>query len=187
MGCVRGCPNVTRLFAVLLSVSLCLPAGAEEGPLDISPDWEYVADTVMGGVSRGQAEEAVIEGRTAMRLTGRVFLENQGGFVQIAFDLAGGATFDASDYAGIELDVLGNGQEYDLRVRTDALMRPWQSFRAAFRAPERWTSIRIPFASLVAHRTDAGFDAANLRRIGVLAIGREMDADIAVAAVRFFR
>ena len=155
--------------------------------MQLSPDWEYVADTVMGGVSQGQARRETVQGRSAMRLTGAVSLDNNGGFVQIAFDLAQGDSFDASGFTGIALEVLGNGQAYDLRVRTPALRRPWQSFRAEFVAPDTWTTIRVPFDSLVAHRTDAAFDPGALRRIGLLAIGREMVADIAVASVTLYR
>lgn len=155
--------------------------------LDLSPDWEYVADTVMGGVSSGQARRQIVEGRDAVRLTGVVSLENNGGFVQIAFDLADGAVFDVSGYTGIALDVLGNGETYDLRLRTDALTRPWQSFRTDFTAPTEWTTIKVAFMDFQPHRTDAAFEPARLRRIGILAIGREMDADISVSSVRLFR
>lgn len=164
---------------------LCQPVMADE--FRLNPDWEYVADTVMGGVSRGQATQEVVAGRAAIRLTGAVSLDNNGGFVQIAFDLADGDVFDASGYTGIALDVLGNGEVYDLRLRTDALTRPWQSFRAEFAAPATWTTVRLPFTAFEPHRTQAGFDPAGLRRIGVLAIGREMQADIAVTDVRLYR
>ncbi|MBT8411897.1 MAG: CIA30 family protein, partial [Octadecabacter sp.] len=99
---------------------------------------------------------------------------------------AGGDVLDASGFAGIELDVCGNGEEYDLRLRTDALLRPWQSFRSSFTAPPEWTSVRVPFGDIVPHKTEAAFDPARLRRIGVLAIGREFHADIAVAGLRFY-
>ncbi|MEM8655118.1 MAG: CIA30 family protein [Pseudomonadota bacterium] len=155
--------------------------------LDLTPDWEYVADTVMGGVSTGQANLDEVAGRAAVRLTGSVSLENNGGFVQIAFDLADGGLFDASDYTAIALDVRGNGAAYDLRLRTDALTRPWQSFRTEFVAPQAWTTVVLPFSQFEAHRTDATFDPARLRRIGVLAIGREMHVDIAVSRVRLLR
>lgn len=169
-------------FALLLE-----PAHTGENGLDLSPDWEYVADTVMGGVSQGRAGYEQIAGRRAMRLTGAVSLDNNGGFVQIAFDLDGGAAVDVSAYDGLEFEVFGNGARYDIRLRTSALTRPWQSFRADFLAPAEWTTVRVPFAQFQAHRTDAQFDPAALRRIGILAIGSEMQADIAVASLRFFR
>ncbi len=176
-----------RALAIALAL---LPAfaQAEESIMELTPNWEYVADTVMGGVSRGQATPEQIDGRAAIRLTGTVSLDNNGGFVQIAFDVQnGGGTFDASAWTGLKLDVLGNGEVYDLRLRTDQITRPWQSFRAEFSAPETWSTITIAFSDLTPHRTEVAFDPARLRRIGVLAIGREMQADIAVSKVAFYR
>ncbi|MEM9796312.1 MAG: CIA30 family protein [Pseudomonadota bacterium] len=153
----------------------------------LAPDWEYVADTVMGGVSRGRLTQETIAGRPAARLTGAVSLENDGGFVQMAFDLsADGGPIDASSWHGIDMDVFGNGETYELRLRTTRLTRPWQSFRAPFVAPAEWTTIRVPFATLDAHRTEADFDPAELRRIGIVAIGREFAADVAVSDIRFY-
>lgn len=176
-----------RALAVVLAL-LPMISQAEEAQMELSPEWEYVADTVMGGVSQGQALRATLAGRDAIRLTGTVSLENNGGFVQIAFDLReDGGIFDASDWTGVALDVLGNGADYDLRLRTDQITRPWQSFRTQFTAPATWTTVQIPFATLEAHRTEARFDPARLRRVGILAIGRVMQADIAVAGVRLYR
>nr|WP_092642053.1 CIA30 family protein [Jannaschia faecimaris] len=151
--------------------------------MDLTPDWEYVADTVMGGVSTGQITREVVGGRAAVRLTGDVSLDNNGGFVQMAFD----TDVDASVFVGVEFDAYGNGETYELRARTDALTRPWQSFRATFVAPAEWTTIRIPFADLEAHRTDARFVPGELRRLGLLAIGREFRADLAVSGIRLFQ
>lgn len=155
---------------------------------EIPLQWEYVADTVMGGVSRGGLTFETVRDRDAARLVGDVSLDNNGGFIQIASDLRpDGDAFDASGWAGIEIEVLGNNHAYDVRLRTDALTRPWQSFRAAFEAVPEWTTLRLPFAEFEAHRTDAPFDPARLRRIGVLAIGEAFRADVSVAAVRLYR
>lgn len=155
--------------------------------MNLEPTWEYVADTVMGGVSRGAFARDIIDGRQAARLIGEVSLDNNGGFIQMAFDLAGGAVFDASAFAGIEMAVRGNGEGYELRLRTTALTRPWQSYRIGFRAPEAWQVLRFPFARFEAHRTDSAFDPAKLRRMGVIAVGREMAVDVAVASVALYR
>lgn len=154
--------------------------------MKLDPDWEYVADQVMGGVSQGSAVREKVGGRDAMRLQGQVSLDNDGGFVQMAFDLGDG-TFDASGFTGLELQVYGNGERYDLRLRTDALARPWQSFRADFAAPPEWTTVRLPFSDFTSHKTDLALDTARLRRIGVLAIGREFQADVSVASIGFYR
>lgn len=151
--------------------------------MDLSPTWEYVADTVMGGVSQGALKTETVDGRDAARLMGTVSLDNNGGFLQMAFDVAA----DVSAWTGLEIDVIGNDEIYDLRVRTDQLTRPWQSFRTSFTAHREWTAVRIPFMDLTPHRTDAAFDPRRVRRIGVLAIGRVFDADVAVSGVRLYR
>lgn len=129
-----------------------------------------------------------VAGREAHRLTGRVSLENNGGFVQMADDLAPeGAVLDASGWRGLAFDSFGNGEVYEMRLRTDAITRPWQSFRAEFTAPAAWTEQILPFEAFKAHRTEAAFDPARLRRVGILAIGRVFEADIAVANLRLYR
>ena len=145
---------------------IAAPIQAQDADMKLSPNWEYVADTDMGGVSQGEARRETVAGREAIRLTGAVSLDNNGGIVQIEFDLAEGR---------------------DLRLRTRALNRPWQSFRACFVAPGEWTEVRIPFNRFEAHRTDAQFDPATLRRIGILAIGKVMEADISVSDIGFYR
>ncbi|QFT57332.1 Complex I intermediate-associated protein 30 (CIA30) [Sulfitobacter sp. THAF37] len=153
--------------------------------MQLNPDWEFVADTVMGGVSTGHARREPVAGRDAMRLTGDVSLENDGGFVQMAFDLQpDGGGFDASGWNAIALEVRGNGGAYDLRLRTEDLTRPWQSFRSAFVAEPDWRTLTFPFSGFEPHRTDARFDPARLRRIGVLGIGRVFHAEVAVGTVR---
>ena len=180
-------PTRLWLIATLVIVPLSGLGSAKDDMQTLDPKWEYVADTVMGGVSTGQVTQRTIAGRDAARLTGQVSLDNNGGFVQMAFDLnTDGTAFDASGFAGVEIDLRGNGERYELRLRTDQLTRPWQSFREAFAAPDEWTTLRFPFEELEAHRTEAQFDQARLRRLGILAIGREFEADIAVSGVRLY-
>ncbi|MFG6511364.1 MULTISPECIES: CIA30 family protein [unclassified Sulfitobacter] len=101
--------------------------------MQLTPDWEFVSDTVMGGVSSGAVAEEIVGGRSATVLRGTVSLENNGGFIQMAFDLhEDGADVDVSAWDGIEMDVYGDGGTYDVRLRTARLTKPWQSFRADF-------------------------------------------------------
>ena len=106
----------------------------------------------------------------------------------MAFDLRpDGTGFDASDWDGVEIDICGNDARYDIRLRTDQLTKPWQSFRSDFTAARDWRRRRVAFDDLEAHKTDARIDPAQLRRIGILAIGREFQAEVAVAGVRLWR
>ena len=156
--------------------------------MDMTLNWQFVADTVMGGVSKGRVSRETVAGRAAHRLTGRVSLDNNGGFIQMADDLAPrGEVLNASAWTGLAFESYGNDETYELRLRTDAIQRPWQSFRATFSAPSSWTTQHLPFAAFEAHRTEAAFDPARLRRVGILAIGREFDADLAVSNLRLYR
>tara|TARA_R100000935_G_C2836463_1_gene168400 strand:- start:1048 stop:1530 length:483 start_codon:yes stop_codon:yes gene_type:complete len=153
----------------------------------LKPNWEFVSDTVMGGVSSGSVANEIVDGRNATVLRGTVSLENNGGFIQMAFDLnENGSDVDVSAWDGIEIDVFGDGNTYDVRLRTAQLTRPWQSFRADFVGVPHWRKVKIPFSSLVSHRVEAVFDPTCLRRIGILAIGRERNAYVAVSNIGFY-
>jgi len=149
--------------------------------------WQLLSDAVMGGVSAGRMARVVLAGRPAIRMQGRVSLDNNGGFLQMALDLSpAGTAVDASGFTGIALDVFGNAEDYGLHLRTSALSRPWQSYRAGFRAEPAWRELRLPFRGFVAHRTDAVLDLSLLRRIGIVAIGRAFSADVAIGGLRFY-
>ena len=157
------------------------PPGATVG----SP-WRLITDQVMGGVSVSTMRRETIAGRAAICLRGEVRLENDGGFVQIALDLSpAGGLVDASAWSGIELDVFGNGEEYAVHLRTDASIRPWQSYRQGFSAVAAWRTVQLPFDRFVAHRTDRALDPRRLRRIGIVAIGRAFSPDLCLAGLRF--
>lgn len=150
--------------------------------------WRLVSDTVMGGVSRGTLTQENVAGRPAWRMRGSVSLANNGGFVQMALDLAtGGSVFDASGWDGLRLMVCGNGEDYNVHLRTRDLDRPWQSFRAGFHAGPEWRQVLVPFNTFAAHRTQAPLRLEKLHRIGLVAIGRAFEADLAIAGLALFR
>jgi len=150
--------------------------------------WRGVSDQVMGGVSEAIVAHDVIDSRPCLRLTGDVRLENDGGFIQAALDLANArGTLDASSYAGIRLVARGNGEQYGVHLRTPDNVRPWQSYRAQFAAPPSWQVIELPFTAFAPYRLDAPLDVARLRRIGLVAIGRAFFADLAVAELALYR
>ena len=149
--------------------------------------WQLVTDTVMGGVSQGTLKPEIVAGGTALRLQGGVSLENNGGFVQMALDLRPDAgAMDVSGFSGIEFEIYGNDEEYDLRLRTAELVKSWQSYRQPFHALPSWQTVRLALAQLEKHRTEIPLDVAQAKRIGLLGIGREFYADLAVASVKFY-
>lgn len=143
--------------------------------------WRCVSDRVMGGVSAGQLVRHTVDGRQALHLTGAVSLENNGGFIQMALDLAApGAVLDASRHDGLLLHLRGNGARYNIHLRSPDMERVWQSWRASFHAPAEWTELRLPFTAFTPHRTDLPVNPGRLSRLGLVAIGQAMEVDLAL-------
>ena len=182
-------------FAGLLVMSMPARAGllvddrtSGDARSALGTSWRLVTDTVMGGVSRAGMQFATVANRPCLRLTGAVSLENNGGFVQVNLDLArDGGEFDASGYAGIELDVYGNGEPYNVHLRTADNWIVWQSYRAGFTAGPAWQTVRLPFSTFTPYRTSTPLDLKMLRRIGLVAIGREMQADLCLGRMALYR
>lgn len=162
--------------------------------------WSGFTDHVMGGKSSGTLCREEVNGRMANVLRGKVSLENNGGFVQMATDLAVDPgvknTVDASKYDGIEIDVLfqdenKSSQTFNLHLRNPACLRQFSSYRSTFCLENEgeWCTIRIPWSEFVGHgpgSSEIAFQENALRRIGILAIGKEMEVFLAISGVRFF-
>jgi hypothetical protein len=150
--------------------------------------WRAVSDQVMGGISNVSVTHDIIDGRLCLHLVGDVRVENDGGFIQAALDLApSGNTLNASDYTGVRLGVRGNSEKYSVHLRTPDNVRPWQSYRSHFTSGVDWETIELPFESFTPYRLEAHLDIKQLRRIGLVAIGRAFHADLAVFELGFYR
>ena len=166
------------------------PSQAEE-PIDVMPitagGWRFVSDGVMGGVSSGSMRTERKENRDLVCLQGEVSTANNGGFVQIALDIEPGLARRAAAFDGVRLQVSGNGERYNLHLRTSDLWLPWQSYRAGFVAGADWSRVHLPFADFEPYKTGSALRPERLRRIGVVAIGRDFTADICVTGLAFYR
>jgi len=159
----------------------------EVWPANPSLCWRLVTDAVMGGVSSGATNAVVHKGRMAICMRGNVSIANNGGFIQLALDLAPDAgSFDAGRFAGVELDALGNGERYGIHLRSAELTQPQQSYRQSFLATQDWKTLKFPFGQFRPHRTDISINTTRLRRIGLVAIGRQFTAKLAIARLAFY-
>jgi len=79
---------------------------------------ELVTDRVMGGVSSGEMEQITINELAAIRMTGWVSLDNNGGFVQMATGLSP----PPANAKGIALQLIGNTEIYNIDLRTSDLI-----------------------------------------------------------------
>jgi hypothetical protein len=149
-------------------------------------EWRLVTDTVMGGLSTGNITVGNHKGKNCLHMRGNVTTENNGGFVQMALSLSEQDNFDASDFDGVEVEVSGNNELYNIHLRSAGLWFPWQSYRASFKATPDWQTLRIPFADFEAYKTSQDLRLDKLRRVGLLGIGRDFQADLCLASIRFY-
>ena len=153
---------------------------------NLGTKWQLVTDNVMGGLSQGQLTLDSYKGKKCLRMRGDVTTENNGGFVQIALSLSKQGVLDASAFSGVEIEVAGNNEVYNIHFRTGDLWFPWQSYRFSFTAFSDWQTYRVPFSELEEYKTSQGFSQGEIKRIGLVAIGREFQADLCLADIRFY-
>jgi hypothetical protein len=159
-----------------------------DGISSLGPQWRMFTDRVMGGVSTADWAYETIDGRRCVRLRGNVSLANNGGFVQIALPLTEeGRPFDASAFEGVRLWAYGNGETYNIHLRSTDNRRPWQYYGAKFVANSSWRMVELPFSDFSPESLKAELKTDQLVRIAVVAIGEEFRADIAVARLEFYR
>jgi hypothetical protein len=149
--------------------------------------WRGFSDRVMGGVSDATFGKAIIGGKNSMRLSGRVTRESNGGFIQMAMYFgSGNAELDASAYAGIELRVHGNNENYNVHVRTADCGWYDDSYRYTFLAKDSWQTVRIPWGEFKPNSVKVPLNSGRINRISILGWMREFQADIALARIALY-
>ena len=145
--------------------------------------WIFFADTVMGGRSSGIATfENSFNDRYA-HLSGIVTTENNGGFIQIRKKVSG---LDNSVQT-INLKVKGNNETYHVFLRTSGTILPWQYYKAEFKVNNSWKKISIPIAKFErsSNFLSKTIKSETIRSIGLVAFGRDFEADLYVSEVIF--
>ena len=154
---------------------------------EVQPEarWQFIADTVMGGVSTGQVEFVQGEGNAYAHMTGRVSTQNNGGFIQFRMELPAPLPKNAS---GLRLVVRGNEQPYFVHLRTSGNLLPWQYYQAGVEATQEWSEVRLPFTDFKASgrllRTKPRPET--LKSIGIVAFGRDHQAEIDVREISYY-
>ena len=153
-----------------------------------SPDlgWYVLNDTVMGGRSDGDFEQA--EGE--LHFSGRTNT-NGGGFSSIRTKLL---QLDLSSHAGIQLSVKGDGRRYTWRLTTNALWRGrpvsyWADFETL---NGTWSTVNIPFSSFIpkfrGYELDGpALDAGEISGMGLMIYdNQDGQFDLQLASVRAY-
>ena len=147
--------------------------------------WQFVADTVMGGVSTGKIEFIHADGEAYARMTGSVSTENNGGFIQFRMKMSKSLPEEAR---GLRLIVRGNTPRYFVHLRTGGTFLPWQYYQLGFDVSKGWAEVLLPFKDF---KASGAFlkntpSPEDLQSVGIVAFGRDHEAEVDVREVSYF-
>ena len=142
--------------------------------------WRFVSDQVMGGVSSGTLNFELDDEDVVAHMTGSVSTENNGGFIQFRRNIS-----LPESIIGIKLRVRGNNQKYFVHIRTRGTVLPWQYYSSEFAATDDWADVFLPLAnfSRSSRWLNRTLEAASARSLGIVAYGRDHQADIQVSTI----
>lgn len=176
--------------ALVLAVAMTIGTTASEITVDDfqskpEQNWRFFADTVMGGKSSGKVVFKKEGAIAYARMTGRVTTANNGGFIQIRSDLG---SPPPEGTTGVRLVVRGNGERYFVHLRTSGTILPWQYYQASFATSDAWQEVRLPFERFTRSGSFLGKTPkpSSLRSLGIVAFGRDYQADIEVREIGFY-
>jgi hypothetical protein len=149
--------------------------------------WSYVSDQVMGGISEGSAKMVTDRdnGDSYAHMVGSVSTANNGGFIQLRTSISAGVD---KNLAGVYIKARGNGQKYYIHLRTRGTMLPWQYYQGTFDVSDQWQVIRLPLDAFKASGSWIRKSALpkSIRSIGIVAYGRNHQADIQISEIGFY-
>ena len=131
-------------------------------PLD---NWVVIEDGVMGGRSRGSLRP---DGEGHGLFSGKVSLENNGGFASIRLDCG---RVPLSDAHAVVMQLKGDGKRYQFRIR--ASKSDAHAYVHYFETSGDWEEISLPlndfYPTFRGRRLELpNFSAASLEEIGIL-------------------
>ncbi len=146
--------------------------------------WKYIADDVMGGVSKGNVKFQSVEGGNIALLQGDVSTQNNGGFIQIRRALR---DIDLHDAKSVKITAKGNDQSYFVFLRTTGTVLPWQYYSAEFRVTENFEEFILPIDKFKKSGLlmTGKVNPKNITSIGLVAFGRDHQAELHVKEVEF--
>lgn len=146
--------------------------------------WEFISDTVMGGISSGTVSIIEEGEKFFLKLQGKVSLENNGGFIQVrsAIDIRD------NNYKGIEITLRGNGEKYSTHITTDYTLFPWQYYAHEVLTTKKWKTVKIYFDEFKKSHfyQPKSFNSKEIKTLGFVAIGKNFDVELDVKDIKLF-
>ena len=171
------------ILCVLLSMSTFTKV--IDNVKDIRAEWVPFSDQVMGGLSEIKFSKLSDDDMNFYRLEGEVSTKNNGGFIQFRSRVDAGS----DDYEGVRIKTRGNGETYEIHLRTPATFLPWQYYKATFTANDNWKIIDIPFSSF--KKVGPAYvprkvKSSKITWIAVVAYGKDFYAEVDLAKIELY-
>lgn len=172
--------------AVANDANLLLDDFSDSNVSAYGTSWQGFTDRVMGGRSDLSAGIVETDRGAAMRMTGTVRLDNNGGFIQVRLPLMrDGRAMNAIDFEAVRLEARGKPGPYFIHARTADTRRPWQYYRAPVMVAPDWTTVTVPLDDFEAVDIRRPFDRTTLMSIALVAYGEPFEAELEVASIEF--
>ena len=151
-----------------------------------SQNWNFITDQVMGGVSTGKFIVEKVDGKMCYRMTGNVSTKNNGGFIQIRTKLS--PELNSKDYDGVYIKVYGNEKNYNLHLRTELTLAPWQYYSYTFATTKKWTEIRVPFKKFKKSNfyQPKNISGQSIKSVGLVAGFDNFKSDVCLSEIGFY-
>ena len=177
--------NYFKIIAISLAIFINWIEVSVAQNLITSGRWVYLADTVMGGVSEGSANIIDTPNGKAIKLSGKVSTQNNGGFIQVRVSMPKGV---ATEFKGIKLKVKGNNDEYFVHIRNSSSKLPWHYYSKSFIAKNEWQIIELPFSDFSRSSSfiRKKMKIESIKTIGLVAYGKDYNADVSFLDVSFY-
>ena len=178
------------IFKVI--VFLCLMMSQSLGDIIFKDDfqnpkkWKFISDQVMGGVSTGEVSYSKLNNENQAYISGNVSTKNNGGFIQIRRSLI---DVNLKNAQSIKINASGNNQEYFLHLRTKGTVLPWQYYQLGFKVQKKFQTYNLP---IVDFKRSSFFISNNIipekiTSIGIVAFGRDHEADLNIKSIEFIQ
>ena len=140
----------------------------------------------MGGESKGKFQLEEMQGIKCYRMTGNVSTKNNGGFIQIRTRLH--PKINTKNYNGVYLKVYGNNKKYNIHLRTELTLAPWQYYSFTFLSVNNWIEVRAPFNEFKKSNfyQPKSILGQNLKSIGLVAGFDDFKSDICLGEIGFY-
>ncbi len=155
------------------------------GKVNSSDNWEFISDQVMGGVSLGRFEILKEKNINFLRMTGKVSLENNGGFIQVRKKVYQSIE---DNIKGIKLISRGNQSDYFIHIRTKFTILPWQYYQLKFKVSNQWETNILNINEFIRSGSllPKVIKPRNIKSIALVAFGREHDVELDIAEIILF-